>query len=332
MPTETVNILVAAPIGEDCRQRIAATSPRVKVLDVADLSRADHERDPAAREELDARLAEAEVVFAFRLPDNLLARAPKLKWIQVMSAGVDRFLDKELLQSPVMLTNVSGIHATPIGEFVLSLMLMFVKRAPLSFEMKQKKHWERFTPEVLRGKTVGVVGLGSIGREVARLAKGFGMRVIATRRSAKRAARARYVDLLLPREQLPRLLADSDFVVIALPFTAETDQFIGEEELRAMKPTACIINIGRGRLIDEEALVRALSEKWIAGAGLDVFATEPLPADSKLWELPNVIFSPHVAGGMEDYLAQATDVFCENLRRYLNGKRLLTLVGKRRGY
>lgn len=332
MPTETVNILVTAPIGEDCRQRIAATSPRVNVLDVADLSRADHQRDPAAKKELDARLAEAEVVFAFRLPDNLLARAPKLKWIQVMSAGMDRFLDKELLRSPVMLTNVSGIHATPIGEFVLSLMLMFVKHAPLSFEMKQRKHWERFTPEVLRGKTVGVVGLGSIGREVARLAKAFGMRVIATRRSAKRAARARYVDLLLPREQLPRLLADSDFVVIALPLTSETGKFIGEAELRAMKPTACIINIGRGRLIDEEALVRALSEKWIAGAGLDVFATEPLPADSKLWELPNVIFSPHIAGGMEDYLTQATGVFCENLRRYLNGKRLLTLVGKKRGY
>jgi phosphoglycerate dehydrogenase-like enzyme len=156
--------------------------------------------------------------------------------------------------------------------------------------------------------------------------------VIATRRSTRRATRARNVDLLLPREHLHQLLSESDFVAITLPFTAETNQLIGEAELRAMKPTAYLINIGRGRIVDEEALVRALSENWIAGAGLDVFATEPLPAESKLWELPNVIYSPHVAGGMEDYVARATDLFCENLKRYLNGKRLLTIVGKKRGY
>jgi len=332
MSNESVNVLVTSAIGEDCLRQISAVSPRVRLQDASDLSRADYQEDPAAREQLDARLAEAEVIFTFRFPRNVLSRAPRLKWIQVMSAGVDRFLDKELLQSPVMLTNVSGITATPIGEFVLALMLMFVKQAPRFFEMKQEKHWERFTPSVLRGKTVGIVGLGSIGREVARLARAFGMRVLATRRSTRRVTRARNVDLMLPREQLPRLLSDSDFVVITLPLTSETHQFIGEAELRAMKPTAYLINIGRGRLIDEEALVRALSENWIAGAGLDVFATEPLPADSKLWELPNVIYSPHIAGGMEDYVTQATELFCENLRRYLNGKRPLTVVGKKRGY
>jgi len=158
------------------------------------------------------------------------------------------------------------------------------------------------------------------------------MRVVATRRSVKQVARARNVDLLLPRERLSQLLSDSDFVVLTLPLTSETKGLIGEEELRNMKATAYLINVARGEIIDEEALVRALDEHWIAGAGLDVFSTEPLPTDSKLWELPNVIFSPHVAGGMEDYFVRATELFCENLRRYLCGKKLLNVVDKKKGY
>jgi phosphoglycerate dehydrogenase-like enzyme len=158
------------------------------------------------------------------------------------------------------------------------------------------------------------------------------MRVIAIRRSASRVASARYVDMLLPREHLLQLLSDSDFVVLSLPLTPETNELIGEEELRMMKSTAYLINIARGSIVDEKALTRALDEKWIAGAGLDVFAIEPLPTDSKLWEFPNVILSPHIASGMEDYIAQATKIFCENLRRYLNRKRLLNAVSKKKGY
>ncbi|MFC2010599.1 NAD(P)-dependent oxidoreductase [Chloroflexota bacterium] len=135
-----------------------------------------------------------------------------------------------------------------------------------------------------------------------------------------------------PPEQLQQLLAESDFVVMALPFTPETSKIIGEKELRTMKPSAYLINIARGGVMDEEALTRALEEGWIAGAGLDVFATEPLPADSRLWELPNVIISPHISGMMDDYVEQSTEVFAENLRRYLDGKRLLTMVDKQKGY
>jgi phosphoglycerate dehydrogenase-like enzyme len=202
----------------------------------------------------------------------------------------------------------------------------------LCFQLKQEKQWKHFTPTGLRSKTLGIVGLGNIGREVARLAKAFGMRVVATRRSAKQVAQARYVDVLLPREQLPQLLSDSDFVVISLPLTPETNEFIGEEELRTMKSTAYLINIARGNIVDEKALIRALDEKWIAGAGLDVFAREPLPTDSKLWGFANVILSPHVAGDMEDYKERATKLFCENLRRYMSGKKLLNVVSKRKGY
>jgi len=329
---ESVNVVVTSAVGDESLQQITAVSPSIKLTYARDLFRAEQSGDLAAKERLDAILAEAEVIFGLRLPQDVIRRSPGLKWIQVMSAGVNRFLDAEMVASPVTMTNVSGVAATPIAEFVLMFMLMFVKQAPFSFQLKQEKRWHRFAPTVLRSKTVGIVGLGSIGREVARLAKAFRMRVLATRRSARRVGRARYVDILFPPEQLPELLAESDFVVLALPLTRETKGFIGEEELRAMKPAAYLINIGRGEVVDEEVLIRALEENWIAGAGLDVFATEPLLADSRLWGLPNVIMSPHVSGGVEDYTTYATEVFIENLGRYLSGKRLLHVVDKQKGY
>lgn len=328
----TVNILVSTPIGEENLNHITAVSQRIKVQDIWDLSRADYKSDSSAKDKLDIELADAEIVYGLRLPRDLIVRAPKLKWVQVMSAGVDRFLDSDFRRSPVILTNVSGIHATPISEFVMEQMLMFAKNAPFCFEQKQKKHWQHYAPSVLRGKTVGIVGLGNIGKEVARLSQAFGMRVVATRRSTPRTQRARNVDLMLPRQELPRLLAESDYVVITLPYTHETHNLFGETELRAMKPSAYLVNIGRGGIVDEDVLVRALSENWIAGAGLDVFATEPLPPESKLWELPNLLFSPHVSGDMEDYIGHATEVFCKNLKRYLEGKRLFNMVDKQRGY
>jgi phosphoglycerate dehydrogenase-like enzyme len=329
---EPVNVLVNTPIGDELLHQITNISPRIKLSNVFELARAEQRGDMTRKDELDALLGEAEVIYGFRLPNDVIARAPKLKWVQVMSAGVDRFLDNEFRQSSVIMTNVSGIHATPIGEIVLELMLMFAKQAPLCFQLKQEKQWKRFMPTVLRSKTVGIVGLGNIGREVARLAKACGMRVVATRRSANRVARAKHVDILLPQERLPQLLRDSDFVVLSLPFTSETNRLIGEKELQTMKPTAYLINIARGNIVDEEALIRALDEHWIAGAGLDVFATEPLPADSRLWELPNVIFSPHIAGGMEDYNIRATELFCDNLRRYLSGENLFNVIDKKKGY
>ncbi len=329
---ESINVLVTSVIGDECLQQIAEVSPNIKLTDVSGLLRAENGGDPVSKEKLDDLLSQAEVIFGLRLPQNVVARAPRLKWIQTMSAGVDRFLDTEMVESPVILTNVSGIHATPIGEFVLGLMLMFAKNAPLHFQLQQKKQWKRLPPSILRSKTVGIVGLGSIGKEVARLAKAFGMRVLATRRSAKREGRARNVDIMLPSSQLCRLLAESDFVVLAVPVTPETNKLIGEKELRAMKSTAYLINISRGEIVDEEALIHALDEHWIAGAGLDVFATEPLPTDSRLWELPNVIFSPHIAGGMVDYATRATERFVENLERYVDGRTLLNVVDKKRGY
>jgi phosphoglycerate dehydrogenase-like enzyme len=311
---------------------IRSVSPRINVRDGARLAAAEHAGDCSNRKKLDALLAWADVIYCLRAPKNTIARAPKLQWIQVISAGVDRWIGTDVWQSRVTLTGVSGIHATPIGEFVMMLMLMFAKNSLLGFKMMQSRRWQRYRPGTLHDKTVGIVGLGHIGREVARLSKAFGMRTIATRRSSKKPGTARHVDLLLPRNHLKKMLAVSDFVVVCVPLTPETHHIIGKSELDTMRSSAVLINIGRGHLIDEKALLNAREKKQIAGAGLDVTYTEPLPKDSALWGLDNVILSPHISGDMEDYMLRATDVFCENLRRYLDGKKLLNVVNRKKGY
>jgi phosphoglycerate dehydrogenase-like enzyme len=337
---ESLNVLVVTPsfdkslphADEEILRRIRSADPKIRVKDASILVMAEFTGDNSRKAELDAMLGWADILFGFIPPRDITARAPNLKWFQATSAGVDRHRDTEIWRSKVPITGVSGIHATPIGEFVLGLMLMFVKETPRSFQMKQKREWQRYSSRVLRGKTVGIVGLGHIGGEVARLSKAFGMKVIATRRSTKKEGKARNVDLLLPQSRMKEMLAESDFVALCVPLTPETRHIIGEEELKAMKSTAYIINIGRGSLIDQEALIRALNEKRIAGAGLDVTDPEPLPKESRLWDFDNVILSPHISGGMEDYMVRAADLFCENLRRFMSGKKLLNLVNKKRGY
>ncbi|MBN1614519.1 MAG: D-2-hydroxyacid dehydrogenase [Deltaproteobacteria bacterium] len=330
---EKIRIVVSSPVDDRSLAMIADAGDWIRMDYLWPLMGAARKGDERAKASLDSLLAEAEVLYGWLrvLPERLPSRAPVLKWIQTMSAGVDE-LPEEVRQSPIVLTNVSGLHAVPIGEFILGVMLMFVKQAPLCFEQKRQKQYKGFSPGLLRGRTLGIVGLGHIGRETARLAKAFGMRVCATRRSAKPGDRARYVDKVFPLSELLGLLAESDFVVLSLPLTAETRGMIGERELRAVQPEAYLINVARGAVVDEDVLVRALQEGWIAGAGLDVFTKEPLPEESGLWDLPNVILSPHITGLMPDYLEQATRLFCENLERYRAGKRLLHRVDKARGY
>jgi D-2-hydroxyacid dehydrogenase (NADP+) len=334
-----LNILVVTPAfdrslphaDKGTLKRIEQVNPGIKVNDASALVAAEFRGDNSQKDKLDAWLAETDVIYGLILPRDVLARAPRLKWVQMMSAGVDRLRDTEIWKSNILITGVSGIHAIPIGEFVMAQMLMFVKGVPRSFLQKQKHEWQRYISTTLRGKTVGIIGLGHIGREVARLAKAFGMKVIALRRSSVKK-RARYVDLLLPSREMASLLKKSDFVVIAVPLTAETRKLIGEKEIGDMKPTAYLINIARGGIVDEVALIKALEEKRIAGAGLDVTYPEPLPPDSPLWDFDNVILSPHISGGMEDYMAHATELFCDNLKRYLTGKKLRNVIDRARGY
>jgi phosphoglycerate dehydrogenase-like enzyme len=223
------------------------------------------------------------------------------------------------------------MHAVQIGEMVFNMMLMHVKGADQNRRNQQAKKWGRYTPGLLAGKTLGIVGLGSIGRRLAYLGKAFGMRVVATRRSKGKTS-ARNVDVVYSGQQLDRLLAESDFVVDSLPSTPETIRLFGQKEFRRMKPSAFFVNIGRGTTVDEEDLIKALEEKWIAGAGLDTFAKEPLSPESPLWEIPGVIITPHIAGAAEDYQEKATEIFCENLKRYVSGQKLKNLVNKKLGY
>jgi phosphoglycerate dehydrogenase-like enzyme len=252
------------------------------------------------------------------------------------------------MQSNVQVTTVSGIHATPIAEYVFASILAHRWRVPLWTHCQREREWPEgrwklFSRPELRGSTLGILGYGSIGREVGRLGQAFGMRVLALRRSAGSRERGYAVDStgdpegaiperFYPAEGLYEMLAECDYVVVALPLTSATLGFLGEAELRAMKPTAYLVNIARGPIIDESAMVRALREGWITGAGLDVFEQEPLPSDSPLWDLENALISPHVAGFTPHYDERAAAVFAGNLARYLDGERLLNLVDKSEGY
>ena len=336
-----MNVLVARWLEEGYRRQIAAVDPRIRVFYAAEQVAAETKRlrgpidlapDEGVYVELDSLLGEAEVIYGLRLPDNILERAPHLKWVQTSSAGVDTLVGTKLWQSDVILTTTSGIHVIPMREHVLGMMLMFVRHAPVYFGNKQDRVWKQHIPDQLCGKTLGVVGLGRIGEAIARAAKAFDMRVVATRRHVAKHGTSSAVDVLYPADKLLEMLRESDFVVATVALTEKTRKLIGERELRAMKPTAYIINIARGSVIDEAALTKALKEKWIAGAGLDVFEKEPLPQNSELWTLPNVIITPHVAGLMPDYNARAMEVFCANLRRYLAGQPLINVIDRTRGY
>ncbi len=292
---------------------------------------------------------QAEVLYTFGvLPQP--GQAPHLRWVQLNSAGVNHVLQHPLFASDVMFTTMSGLHSINIAEYVFASILAWTRHLPELFDLQRKNQWpsDRWAccqPTELRGSTVGIVGYGSIGREVGRLAKAFGMRVLALKRRSQSAGEQGAFELaglgdpagVLPDalygpEQLREMLAQCDFVVLAVPLTQETRGMIGEAELRAMKRTAYLVNIARGEVCDEAALIRALQEGWIAGAGLDVFTQEPLPETSPLWTLPNVILTPHISGFTPVYEQRAVDIFCENLRRYIAGQSLLNLVDKSTGY
>ncbi len=289
-----------------------------------------------------------EILYGLPMPPDLLDLAPDLRWLQLHSAGADHLQDHAVMDSDVAVTTTSGIHAVPIAEYVMASILAFRWRVPLWTRCQRDHHWpsgrwETYARPELRGSTIGILGYGSIGREVARLAQAFGMRVLALSRSGKRADRGyrqagigdpegEIPDEIYRTEQMGELLPQCDYVVVALPLTSTTTHAIGEAELRAMKPGAYLVNIARGAIVDEEALVRALREGWIGGAGLDVFEEEPLPAGSPLWEMDNALVSPHVAGFTPRYDERAVALFAENLARYLEGEPLINALDKKQGY
>jgi len=347
---DTVRILVTFALEPELIDEIRAVAPERIEVDVLGKDQrqllrgfrypSERERAAVAGGLADA-FSNAEVVFgfwgaelhkAFTGKGSLAEVAPKLRWIQLTSAGADRLLTSGFIEEGIVVTTVSGLHSTPIGEYVLCVMLMFAKGMPRTVRAQMRGEWTRFAPTELRGKTVGVVGMGHIGEEVGRLAKAFGCRVIGTRRSITAPTSNECCDELLPQSELPRLLRESDYVVLSVPLTDETRGLIGERELRQMKQSAVLINIARGPVTVEADLIRALEEGWIAGAGLDVFDQEPLPEGHPFWSMENVILTPHISGGTEVYNRRAVEIFADNLRRYLHGEPLRNVVDPVRGY
>ena len=335
-------VLIASPLEPEHIERIRAVDPRIEVLHDADLLPrpryvSDHTGPPTTRTpEQEARfldmLGRAEVMFDFDRAHlrDLPAVAPRLRWLQATSAGIGQMVQRVGLdRSSIVLTTASGVHARPLADFCLMAMLMFAKDYVRMEREKRARGWERYCGEELTGKTLAIVGLGRVGQEVARHGKRMDMRVIGTRRSD---APVRDVDKLFRPAELHSMLREADFLVLAAPHTPETEGVIGEEELALMKPTAVLINIGRGALVDEDALVHALQEERLAGAALDVFRAEPPSPDSPLWEMPNVIISPHSASTVTQENARITELFCDNLYRYLSGQPLRNVLDTKKLY
>jgi phosphoglycerate dehydrogenase-like enzyme len=285
----------------------------------------------ATPEEAIAHYTDAEIVAAFPMRMPPIEKLPAAKWLHSFSAGVDKILTSEVAQSSVVLTSSSGIHATPIAESILTSMLLFARGFVKTFYAQQKHEWKKNEGlGELRDSRVLIVGLGAIGREAARLAHEFGAQVSAISRSGNN--KPDFVERLEKSDKLDELLADADYVVITLPGTEETKHLFNKEKIARMKKSAILINIGRGSIVNESDLIDALKNNVIAGAALDVFETEPLPATNPLWDMPNVVITPHHSGLSHRYMDRAIETLCMNIRAYLAGEKLPNEVDKQLGY
>ncbi len=335
-----IDVLVTIPFSEDEVQELREVSPRLRInfqeaKEVGEIS-----KETWARTEI---LYTDQVL---PLPDLV----PNLRWVQFHWTGLDFALDAPLLKKPdLMITTMSGAAAPQMAEFTLTMLLALGHRLPdlLNHQNRAewpRERWERFHPLELRTSTVGIVGYGSVGREIARLLRALGATVLAAKRDVMHPEDTGYTipglgdpggDLfnrLYPFQAVRSMMKESDFVVIAAPLTPETRGMIGQAELAALKPTAYLINISRGAIVDQAALLTALQEKRIAGAALDVFIEEPLAINSPFWKLSNVILSPHISGMSTHYNQRAVDLFVENLKRYLTGAVLLNRFELQKGY
>jgi phosphoglycerate dehydrogenase-like enzyme len=262
----------------------------------------------------------------------VLPFAQRVKWIHVLSAGVDKILFPELIESPVPVTNGRGVFKDSLAEFCMAAILFFAKDLRRLVSSQEAGKWEQFDVLQIRGQTLGVVGYGEIGRETGRLARALGMKVVAVRRKAALSSSDRDLERAYPPEGLRDMLGVSDYVVVSTPLTPETRGMIGDAELRAMKSTAVIINVGRGPVMVESALIDILRERRIRGAALDVFDVEPLPEGHPFYKLDNVLLSPHSADHVAGWADSAMNQFIENFERYRNGQPLENVVDKKAGY
>ncbi len=337
MPIET---LVTVQFSEPLLNRLQGISPRLNITSL-----------PASRvEDIPPEVwARTEILYTATLlpPPELV---PALRWIQSHFAGIDRYVTEPIVQKDGMLiTTISGAAAVQMAEYVVTMLLALGRKIPSLGVSQKKSEWpkdrfERFSPFELRGKTVGIVGYGSIGRQVARLLQPFGMTILATKHNAKQPRDGGYIiegtgdsqgDLvhrLYPSQALHSMLKECHFVVITVPLTPQTRGLLDTKTLDALKPGAYLVDVSRGSVVDHTALLEALKNGKLAGAALDVFPEEPLPASSPLWQLPNVILTPHISGSSPHYNERAVDLFSENLHRYLGELPLYNLFDPQRGY
>jgi phosphoglycerate dehydrogenase-like enzyme len=292
---------------------------------------------PATPEDLLLQLRDAEIAIGSTLPPDELARASQLKWVHSPAAAVHQFMVPEFIASPAMLTNGRAVFGATVAEHVIALILALARQLPACLRFQTRRIWGQqllwnsaTRPKTIAGATLGLVGLGAIGSAVAERAKAVGMKVVAVRQHPEKPAEN--VTAVYGPQEIAQLLGQSDFVVLSAPVTPASRNLIDAERLTLMKPTSCLINVGRGALVDEVALTKALQAKQITGAALDVFEEEPLPQDSPLWALENLLITPHCAGFIENLWERHVEEISANLRRYLAGQPLVGLVDKKNGY
>lgn len=335
---EKINVVLAIDFDEKLVQRIKDVSPRLNVM----------QHFPDVPQSLWATTEILYTVRDFPTPDDV----PHLRWIQLNYAGLETVLDKRIAQAEdVIITSASGMHATQIANYSLMMMLAFNYRLPRMIDLQEKHTWadnkfEMFRPTDMNKQTLGLVGYGSIARELARLADALGMTVLATKRDAMKTAEndtdysldgtgdpeGIIPERIYPGEALASMASECDYLVVTVPLTEKTRHMVNDRVLEEMKESAVLINIARGSVVDEKALITALSQKKIRGAALDVFEEEPLPSTSPLWGMDNVIISPHVSGNTDNYHEKAVDLFIANLQRYLDNKPLFNQLSRETGY
>jgi D-2-hydroxyacid dehydrogenase (NADP+) len=306
-------------------KRLQQQFPQLNVVNLPDYTRVDEE------------IVDAEIVIAWSIKPGQIAAAKKLRWIHSPAAAIHQLMFPELIHSEIVLTNAREVHGPVVAEHVIALVFALAKKIPASVRLQQKHIWGQqiLWDEVPRirevaGATLGIIGLGSIGRPTVKNAKAMGMRVIAAREHPEKGSEG--ADVVIGMAQVHELFSEADYIVLAAPVTDSTRSIANAERLALMKPDACLINVGRGPLVDEAALASALREKKIGGAALDVFPKEPLAADSPLWDVPNLLITPHTAALTTKLWERHYALFSENLRRYLNGDALLAVVDKDKGY
>lgn len=340
--SDSIKVLITLNFSDEILQRLRQISPRLEIIS----------RPAKTYSEISTQIwQDTEILYTQAVYPPADA-TPKLKWLQSYSAGVDEVLKQPLLQRhpEIIITSTRGIHATNMAEYIIGMMIALGHKFPQMRESFLKREWrqdrqQKFMPLELRGATVGIVGYGAIGREVARLAKCFGMTVLAAKRNVMQVEESdHYVvegtgdkfgnsfDRLYPPQALATMVRDCDFVVITTPLTEKTHQLYNEKVIQAMKHGSYLVNVGRGGVVDESALIDALKKGHVAGAALDVFETEPLPDDHPLWTAPNIVITPHIAGAMPTYQEKAAEIFEENLKRYIDKKPLLNVIDREEGY